>query len=135
MIETKLKILVAEDDYIIAADIKNCLEENGYDVISVVDNGKDVIRVSANENPDLILMDIILKGNLTGIDAAEIIYKFSNVPIIYLSALCDDETFLNAYSTKPFAYLIKPFHRTELLRKIKIVSGTVIKKAASERSF
>ncbi len=69
-------------------------------------------------------MDIMLKGKLSGIDAAEAVSKFSNVPVIYLSALCDDETFLNAYTTKPFAYLTKPFRRTELLRKIDKIFKT-----------
>ena len=118
MTDTKIKILIAEDDLIIARDIKNTLENTGYSVVSVVDNGKDAISVSEDKKPDLILMDIMLKGKMTGLDAAEHINKVRSTPIIFLSALCDDETFLNAYLLKPFAYLTKPFRRAELVRKI-----------------
>jgi CheY-like chemotaxis protein len=118
MTDTKIKILIAEDDLIIARDIKKTLEDTGYNVVSVVDNAKDAIRLSEDKDPDLIVMDIMLKGKMTGLDAAEHINKSRNTPIIFLSALCDDETFLNAYLLKPFAYLTKPFRRVELLKKI-----------------
>jgi CheY-like chemotaxis protein len=118
MTDTKIKILLVEDDLIIARDIKNTLEDTGYNVVSVADNAKDAIHLSEDKKPDLIVMDIMLKGKMTGLEAAEHINKIRSTPIIFLSALCDDETFLNAYLLKPFAYLTKPFRRTELLKKI-----------------
>lgn len=118
MTDLKIKVLIAEDDCLIAEDIRKTLEDNGYSVVSVAATGKDVIKLSDSKKPDIILMDINLKGKMTGIDAAEIIHKSKNIPIIYITGLTDDESFLNAYTTKPVAYLTKPFRKVELLKKI-----------------
>lgn len=118
MTESKLKVLIAEDDLVIAQDIRNTLEENGYSVVSMAATGKDAVKMTESEKPDLILMDINLRGKMNGIDAAEIIQKSNNVPIIFVTGLTDDESFLHAYLTKPAAYLTKPFKRVDLLKKI-----------------
>ncbi len=114
MVSFKPKILIVEDESITALDLKKNLEvyEN-FDVI-VSNNGLDAILKVEEEKPDLILMDIMLKGRLNGIDVADIISKKREVPIIYISAYTDDETILNAHNTKPFAFLGKPFNDDQL---------------------
>ncbi len=109
MNKTKTKILIVEDEKIIAIDIRNTLRKLGYDVVGIVGNGKDAIILAEKENPDLILMDIMLKGDMTGIQAAETITKMRNVPIVYLTALVDSETLEKAKITEPYGYLVKPF--------------------------
>ena len=119
MDDSKYKILVVEDEYIVAADIKMTLKKLNYFVTSTVDNGEDAITKAALEKPDLILMDITLKGNIDGIEAAKIIMTQHGIPVIYLSALNDEKTIDRALSTKPYGYLIKPFASVELKTAIK----------------
>jgi CheY-like chemotaxis protein len=119
MEECKRKILVVEDERIVAADIKMTLKKLNYHVTSTVDNGEDAIRKIPIEKPDLVLMDITLKGNLNGIETAQIIITQYNIPIIYLSALNDEQTISRALATKPYGYLIKPFAPIELHTAVK----------------
>jgi CheY-like chemotaxis protein len=114
MEEYKRKILVVEDECIVAADIKMTLKKLNYCVTSTVDNGEDAIRKILLEKPDLVLMDITLKGSLNGIETAQIIITQYNIPIVYLSALNDEQTINRALATKPYGYLIKPFAPIEL---------------------
>jgi len=123
MIESKGNILIIEDEKLIAADIKKNLEKNGYKVDGIVNRGEDALKIIDSHKPDLILMDVMLHGQLSGIETAERILKTNKVPIIYLTALTDDETFLNANITKPSAYLVKPFKTDELLKVIEKVIG------------
>ncbi len=108
-----VKILIAEDENIVALNIRKTLESLGYQVSSVVNNGEDVIRQVEKNQPDLILMDIMLKGLTDGIEAAETIKKF-NIPIIFLTALSDEKTIDRAAFTKPYGYLLKPFTTQEM---------------------
>ena len=119
MDDNKYKILVVEDEYIVAADIKMTLKRLNYFVTSTVDNGEDAITKAASEKPDLILMDITLKGSLDGIETAKMIMEQHGIPVIYLSALNDERTINRALSTKPYGYLIKPFALVELQTVIK----------------
>lgn len=109
MAESRGKILVAEDENIIALDIKNTLEKSGYEVTSINSTAVNVIQKVETEKPDVILMDIMLRSSLDGIDAAHIIHHKYKIPIIYLTALRDEETFERAKLTEPFDYLQKPF--------------------------
>jgi two-component system, response regulator PdtaR len=109
-----IKILVAEDENIVALNIKKTLELLGYTVSSVVNNGEDVVRKAAKDRPDLILMDIMLKGEIDGIEAAESISKDFDIPVVYLTALSDEKTLDRAAFTKPYGYLIKPFSPHEM---------------------
>ena len=86
----------------------------GYDVIDIVSSGEDAVKKALELDPDLILMDILLKGCMNGIDAAKVIRKNKEIPIIYLTAYCNSETFQGAKITQPQAYLIKPFDENEL---------------------
>lgn len=120
MEEHKIKILIAEDEYIIAMDIKRVLEKIGYEVISFVSSGKEVIQKAGEVNPDLILMDIMLSGSMSGIDAAGVIKSKYNIPIVYLTALTDEETIHRAKITEPGGYLLKPFDERGLHSAIEI---------------
>ncbi len=120
MEQGKIKILIAEDEYIVAMDLKKILEKIGYEVTSFVNNGADVIQKSGSEKPDLILMDIMLRGVMSGIEAAEIIKSKYDVPIVYLTALTDKQTIDKAKITEPGGYLLKPFDERGLRSAIEI---------------
>lgn len=105
----KLQILVAEDEQIIAIDIRNTLRSLGYEVVKIVNNGKDCINSARELRPDLILMDIMLTGEMNGIEAAKIIMSKYNIPVVYLTAFSDNETLNKAKITEPFGYVLKPF--------------------------
>jgi HD-GYP domain-containing protein (c-di-GMP phosphodiesterase class II) len=102
------KILIVEDEMIIAQNLKNNLIRLGYEVPAIVGTGEEAINVTEWLLPDLILMDIMLKGNQTGIETAEIIRGLYNIPIIYLTAYPDERTLSLAKVTLPFGYLVKP---------------------------
>jgi two-component system, response regulator PdtaR len=129
MKNNKINILIVEDERITAIDIKKHLETNENIAAHIAGTGIDAVMLAEQIKPDLIIMDIMLKGQLNGIDVADIIAKKNETPVIYLTAFTDDETFLNAQLTKPFAFLGKPFHEEELkntiagaLKKYKIHS-------------
>jgi DNA-binding response OmpR family regulator len=115
------KVLIVEDDMIIATNIKKILTLEGYNVISMVQGGKKAIETAGNEKPDLVILDIMLNDSINGIQAGNIISKRFRIPIIYLSALTDDETFLDALDTSPKAFLSKPFQQDDLIEKVKEV--------------
>ena len=111
---SKTSILVVEDELIVARDIRARLLRQGYAVPAVVSSGEEAIREAAVHRPDLILMDIMLKGEMDGIEAAERIGAQSDVPIIYLTAFADERTLQRAKITEPFGYILKPFEEREL---------------------
>lgn len=114
------QIMIVEDEVIVAEDLQETLEGFGYDVVGVEDTGEKAIQTANNSNPDLILMDIMLKGNMTGIQAASDIGQKSDVPIIYLTAYTDNDTAQKAINTNPSGYLVKPFNRKTLYASIEI---------------
>jgi CheY-like chemotaxis protein len=110
----KAKILVVEDENIVAMDIQKTLLDAGYEITSIISSGEEAI-VNVRENkPDLILMDIILKGKMTGIDASRIISQYFDIPIIYLTALTNDDELLQTKSRESYGFLFKPFSANEL---------------------
>ena len=114
------KILVVEDENIIALEIMSRLESLGFEVVDVVSNGEVAILKALESYPDLILMDIQLKGNCDGIEAAKRIKEKRDIPIIYLSAYPDDNIILKAKEVSDsFVYLSKPFTENELQASIK----------------
>ncbi len=115
-----LKILIVEDEKIIAQEISLILESLGYEIIDVADNGERAIKKAKSKSPDLVLMDIRLKGEIDGIEAAAEIYQKYNIPVVYLTAYSDDETLKRAKITEPFGYILKPFNRRELQAIIEI---------------
>jgi len=111
---TDKRILIAEDEGIIARDIQNVLEGFGYHIPSIASSGEEAVAKAAALNPDLILMDIRLQGNLDGIEAVRQIRKTQNVPIIYLTVYTDNATLERVKATEPSGYILKPYKETEL---------------------
>lgn len=111
---------MVEDEGISAIEIQDCLESLGYHVPSIAKTGNEAIQEAFAIKPDLILMDITLKGDMDGVDAATIIRSFVDVPLIYLTALDDVETFQRMIDTQATAYLIKPIEEAELRNNIEL---------------
>lgn len=110
----KSRILVVEDEAIVAMGIKQKLEELDYEVVDIVFTGEDAVQTAVQEEPDLILMDIVLKGSMDGIEAASKIRNQLDIPVIYLTAYSDEEVLERARITEPYGYIIKPFKKSEL---------------------
>ncbi|MFB2836314.1 EAL domain-containing protein [Floridanema evergladense] len=114
------KILIVEDEAIVAIDLQTTLEDLEYIVTAVVESGEMAIEKARETQPDLILMDIRLAGQVDGIEAAEVIRSQLDIPVIYLTAYSDKETLNRARLTLPFGYLIKPFEDRELQTTIEM---------------
>ena len=108
------KILIVEDEIIIAIDLKIRLENLGYYVPGIAVNGKDAIKKTGEKNPDIILMDILLNGDTDGIEAAKQIRNKYNIPIIYLTGSQNDSLMERAKITEPCGYINKPFDNIEI---------------------
>jgi PAS domain S-box-containing protein len=105
----KKRILIVEDERIVAEDIKMNLQSLGYAIPGIVSSGEEAIRKTEEHNPDLVLMDISLKGDIDGIETATQIRSRFDIPIVYLTAYADEKTIERAKITEPFGYIIKPF--------------------------
>lgn len=114
------RILLVEDELLIARHIEQMLKNLGYQVEGVVESGEQALRAAEEKSPDLVLMDIRLKGQLDGIQAATRIWKLYSIPIVYLTAFTDEDTLIKATLAEPFGYLIKPFDEKELLVAIEL---------------
>lgn len=108
------QILIVEDEAITAMDLQNTLEELGYRVVGIADSGKEAIAFVEQFKPDLIFMDIVLKGDMNGTEVALEVKKRFNLPIIFLTAYQDQDTFNHAKLSDPYGYLQKPFDKREL---------------------
>src|SRR5574341_1670289 len=116
----KTQILVVEDEAIVAEAIRRKLQKLGYSVPSTASRGEEAIKKVEENNPDIVLMDIVLQGEMDGIEAAEQIRARFNIPIVYLTAYSDIKTLERAKVTEPFGYIIKPFKERELNINIEI---------------
>jgi PAS domain S-box-containing protein len=116
----KTKILIVEDESIVARDIRNMLIGLGYEVTGVVPGAAAAVQKAQETKPDLVLMDVMLQGETTGVEAAEQIYTHFNIPVVYLTAYADSSTVQHAKKTEPFGYIIKPFEERELQTTIEI---------------
>ena len=114
------QILVVEDENIVAWDLQNTLRLLGYGVTAIVSSGEGAIEQAAATHPDLILMDIELKGRMDGVAAAKVIGDRLDIPILYLTAYADDQTLERAKGTEPFGYLLKPFNERSLHAAIQM---------------
>lgn len=108
------KILIVEDEGIVTLNIRKTLERLGYVVAGVATSGEVAITNATELRPDLVLMDIFLRGALDGIDAAEKIRTLLHIPVIYLTAHADGNTLQRAKLTEPFGYIVKPFRERDL---------------------
>ena len=114
------RILIVEDEGIVAEDIRLTLETLGYAVPDCLPSGEEAVERIAALEPDLVLMDIHLKGEMDGIEAAQRIQEEWGLPVIYLTAFADDEILQQARLTQPFGYLLKPFKERELHATIEM---------------
>lgn len=117
---TPAEILVVEDDVNVAAVLEARLESFGYRVCDIARTGLKAISCARRGHPDLVLMDIMLEGEMNGIEAADKIAEISNVPIIYLTCLDDPVVMDRAIKTNPFGYLVKPYDNAALRSSIEI---------------
>ncbi len=117
---SQLNILIVEDEFLVGADIEESLISLGYTVQNCVASGLAAIAEVERKLPDVILMDIRLKGEMTGIEAAKLIREQHDVPIIYLTANADIGTIEQAKTSLPYGYIIKPFSEKDLQTSIEI---------------
>lgn len=110
----KIKVLVVEDESVVAVGIKKQLKDLGFEVVGTAATGKEAINIALQKNPDIILMDIVLQGEMDGIETAEVIQSHKDTPIIYITAYFDEEMLIRARLTEPYAYMIKPIKTSEL---------------------
>ncbi|MEN8264797.1 MAG: diguanylate cyclase [Nitrospirota bacterium] len=110
----KNRIMVVEDEGIIAMNLKSSLESMGYVVTSTEFSGEEAVRNTARDRPDLVLMDIVLSGEMDGIEAAGKIHSDFNTPVIYITAHSDEGLMKRIKKTEPFGYIVKPFEEREL---------------------
>lgn len=116
----KTKVIIVEDESIVAKDIQNILKNLGYIIPAVVSSGDKALDEVEKHQPDLVLMDIMLKGDMSGIQAAEIIRERFDIPVVFLTAYADESTIEKAKSAIPYGYIIKPFKEKELETTIEM---------------
>jgi CheY-like chemotaxis protein len=114
------RILVVEDEHIVAMGIKKMVKSLGYTVTGVASSGEDAISKAESTFPDVVLMDIMLKGDMDGVEAAGEIKKRFDVPVVYLTAYSDNKILERAKKTEPFGYIVKPFDEKDLHSSIEI---------------
>ncbi|NTU55399.1 MAG: response regulator [Anaerolineales bacterium] len=117
---SKARILIVEDEQIVALDIQNSLEGSGYDIAGQTDMGEDAVKLTGELQPDLILMDIGLKGEVDGIEAATRIRRQFDLPVIFLTAFTTPTILERARQAEPFGYVVKPFDERELIGNIEM---------------
>lgn len=116
----KVSVLVVEDESIVSKDIQHSLKKLGYHVVGAAATGEKAIELAETEHPDIILMDIMLKGAMSGIEAASEIKKKLSIPVIFLTAYADESTLAKAKVTEPYGYVLKPFKEIDLHTTIEM---------------
>ncbi|MFC3196609.1 response regulator [Parapedobacter deserti] len=129
------KILIVEDQLIITMDLEYMLEELGYQVCGVSTTYEDAISATRSSKPDLILVDIVLSGEKTGIDFAHEINRTYHTPFIFLTSHADRSTIEAAKSTKPLGYIVKPFNRNDVYASIEIAFNHIETQEADRDIF
>lgn len=114
------KVLIVEDEQIVAMDLRRRLTNMGYQVAGTASNAAKALEVIQITQPDIVLMDIHIQGEVDGIELAATIYRTSSIPVIYLTAFSEQSTINRAKSTKPYGYLLKPFSESELNATIQV---------------
>lgn len=109
-----IRILIVEDESLVARDMENMVKGLGYEVCGLAYTGEEAVDKAHALHPDLVLMDVVIKGHLDGISAAEKIWETLSIPIIYVTAYADDVTLKRAKITEPFGFILKPFDEREL---------------------
>ncbi|MBU2645562.1 PAS domain S-box protein [bacterium] len=127
----QVKILIVEDETIIAMSIESMLQGLGYQVTSIVNTGEKAIEKAETDKPDIILMDIRIKGRMDGIEAAEVIRTRFETPVIFSTAYLDEERIERAKITMPFGYILKPIQERDL--KVTIEMALYVAKVGAKR--
>lgn len=117
---SKSKILIVEDEAIVAKDISICLKRLGYEVVGSFPKGEKALEFLKTNTPDLILCDIMLAGKISGIDTAAEVKKLYQIPIIFLTAYADESTINKAKVTEPYGYILKPFKEVDIRTSIEM---------------
>jgi PAS domain S-box-containing protein len=120
----KARLLVVEDERLVALVLEKCLTQLGHEVVALVTVGRDAVKLAEDLQPDLVLMDIRLKGEMDGIEAAIRIHDTLNIPILYLTAYSDDSTLERAREAHPYGYILKPFEERALKSAIEVALYT-----------
>ncbi len=128
-----VKILIVEDEMVIAADISMMLERIGYEITGITPRGEDALNSIESTLPDLVLMDIALKGALDGVETARFIVERHQIPVIFLTANVDDATFARAKTTRPYAFLSKPFEPADLQRAIELALARLAEEQTDQK--
>ncbi|TGM52979.1 histidine kinase dimerization/phosphoacceptor domain -containing protein [Leptospira adleri] len=116
----KPKILVVEDEIIVAVNLGQKLKKLGYELVGITSSGEEAIQKAEENHPDLVLMDINIEGNLDGIETAEVLRNRFHTPVIYLTAYADENTLDRAKKTQPLGYIVKPFESDQLRSSIEV---------------
>lgn len=116
----KINVLVVEDELIVSKDIQATLKKLGYAVVGSAATGEKALDIIKNEHPDVILMDIMLKGDMNGIDVATIVKSEYKIPVIFLTAYADENILSKAKLAEPYGYIIKPFKEADLQSSIEM---------------
>jgi len=127
-------ILIVEDEMIIAANLSLQLTHLGYDVTGITSRADEVLLHISRQVPDIILMDINLKGDLDGIEVTQLIQKGYKIPIIYLTANSDEANFNRAKATNPYAFVSKPFKKLDLQRAIELTLVRIQEERQDEKN-
>ena len=117
---SKINVLVVEDESIVSKDIQHSLKKLGYNIVGSSATAEKAIELAKSEHPDVVLMDIMLKGEMNGIKAADEIRKSCAIPVIFLTAYADESTLSKAKVTEPYGYILKPFKEIDLHTTIEM---------------
>ncbi len=117
---TATRILIVEDEHIVAMDLERSLVNLGFHVVGTADRAAEAIQLAAEKSPDLVLMDIRLPGSMSGIDAAEAIRQRWRIPVVFATAYADEDTVSQATDAGPYGYITKPFRTKELKATIVV---------------
>ncbi|MCM4158176.1 response regulator [Gramella sp. AN32] len=130
-----IKILIIEDELLIAANTSMHLSSLGYSISGIFSNAEEALKSVSSTRPDIALLDIQLKGKMDGIEIAQILHDQFGIPIIYLTANADDMNFNRAKSTNPFAFISKPFRKLDLQRAIELTLNQIQQKDTIEETL
>ncbi|MFP3974640.1 MAG: response regulator [Chloroflexota bacterium] len=119
----KGRVLVVVSDAIVADDVSSILQDIGYEVTAMVPSGEQAVERAAKDSPDLVLMDVVLRREMDGIEAAEQIRSRSHIPVVYLTPYVDHEFKERAEATHPYNYILKPFGDEDLSNGIEAILG------------
>jgi DNA-binding LytR/AlgR family response regulator len=117
---SNINVLVVEDESIVSKDIQHSLKKLGYTVVGAASTGEKAIELALSERPDIVLMDIMLKGDMNGIEAASLIREQIAIPVIFLTAYADESTLSKAKISEPYGYILKPFKEIDLQTSIEM---------------